>query len=245
MKFKALQLHSAPEVLVEEILQLVRSGELQPGMRMPSQRELARMFQVGLGTVREAVQILHATGYLKVIRGKGTFIAQDALNQEKNGSRLNTVLEAVSLADLMKARVMVECGAAREAAKRAEEEDIDRLLEALDKLREDCRGNETFYQVDFALHVALAEATNNQVIYEIDKLLVDKSHYYIGFMGNSLKTFEEENLKRSIETWERIIDALVRGNGDDASAAMHEHLNIVNYELEVAFLPETFFQKGK
>lgn len=240
MKFKALQVHSAPEVLVEEILQLVTSGELQPGMRMPSQRELARMFRVGLGTVREAVQILHAMGYLEVIRGKGTYIAQEALNKEKNGLHLAKVLEAVSLADLMKARVMVECGAAGEAAEKAEKDDIDRLHEALEKLKAGCQSNEIFYQVDFELHLVLAAATNNKVIYEIDKLLVDKSHYYIGFMGKSLKTFEEVNLRRSVETWQQIIRAIKNRKSEAASAAMHEHLNIVNYELEVEFLPERF-----
>lgn len=247
IKFKAAQLQSAPEVLVKEIISKVQEGELEPGMRLPSQRELARMFQVSMGTVREAVQILHVMGYIKVIRGRGSFIAdiaKDAIDQDKPDSQLQKALNAVSLAELMKARIMVECGIAREAAQRAEKENIQRLKDVLEKLRQECVNNETFYPVDFEFHLALAEAANNKIIYEIDKLLVDKAHPYIGFMGSSLKTFEQVNIKRSIETAQRIIDAIVAGNGEKASDAMLAHLNIVTSEIEKKYTGSLVDKKG-
>ncbi len=238
MRFEALHIHSAPEMLVEQIIRQVRSGTLAPGARMPSQRELARMFEVGLGTVRESVKILMAMGYLEVIRGKGTFVARELPGSASGDSGFTQALEAVSLAELLTTREIVECGAARVAAETADSDSVDRLKEVLDALRENSRSNDMFDPVDFDFHIALAEATDNKVIAEIVKLLVDKAHHHIGFMGDSLKTFERYNIERAIATAERVVEAVADGDGERAAAAMHEHLNIVNLELKKTFLSE-------
>lgn len=72
------QLHSVPEALVQQIVTQIENGDLKRGTCLPSQRELAKMFNVGLGTVREAVKILLVVGYVDVIRGKGTFVSENA-----------------------------------------------------------------------------------------------------------------------------------------------------------------------
>ncbi len=235
MKFDAIHVHSAPEILVEQILRQVRSGDLAPGARMPPQRELARMFEVGLGTVRESIKILMAMGYLEVVRGKGTFITQELPGSTQEGSRFHQALEAVSLAELLETREIVECGAARVAAETADPERVERLKDVLESLRRSSRSNEVFHPVDFDFHIALAEATGNKVIAEIVKLLVDKAHHYIEFMGGSLKTFERFNIERAIATAETVVAAVTAGDGERAAAAMHEHLNIVNLELKRSF----------
>ena len=83
MKFDAVQVTSAPGALSEAVIKQIKAGELAPGDCLPSQRELARQFQVGLGTIREAIKTLDAMGYLEVIRGKGTFVAATALERLK------------------------------------------------------------------------------------------------------------------------------------------------------------------
>ncbi len=237
MKFEALQIHTAPEVVVEQIIQSIKAGDLAPGARMPSQRELAKMFDVGMGTVREAVKTLSAMGYLEISRGRGMFIAADALNRDQKPSALEKAIEAVSLAELMKAREMVECSVVKIAAEMADQEQVARLQRVLDTLRERSRSNEAFYPVDFEFHLALAEATNNSIIYEMDKMLVDKAHHYIEFMAKSLRTFEVFNIQRAVDTAQEIVDAIRARDGERAGRAMSAHLNIVNFELEREFLP--------
>jgi GntR family transcriptional repressor for pyruvate dehydrogenase complex len=179
MKFDAIRVHSAPEALAEQIVERIRSGKLTPGTCLPSQRELARAFQVGLGSVREAIKILNVMGYLEVIRGKGTFISKDASTAEKPVSLLDKALEAVSLADLMKAREIVECACARLAAEAADEEGIERLKGTTEAMVASLEERETFYEQDFVFHIAVAEATNNKALLEIVKLLVDRAHNHI------------------------------------------------------------------
>ena len=142
MKFDAIRIHSAPEALVEEIIKQIKTGKLEPGTCLPSQRQLAKMFGVGLGSVREAIKILNVMGYLEVIRGKGTFISNDAATAEKPASPLDKALEAVSLLDLMKAREIVECACARLAAEAADEDGIERLKESTEAMETAFENNE-------------------------------------------------------------------------------------------------------
>ncbi len=236
MKFDAIRIHSAPEALVAEIIKQIKTGKLTPGTCLPSQRELARMFEVGLGSVREAVKILNVMGYLEVIRGKGTFISKDAHAAEKPVSQLDKALEAVSLSDLMKAREVVECACARLAANAADEESIQRLDELTGAMEASFQDTEAFYELDFEFHIAVAEATNNKALLEIVKLLVDRAHSHIGFMDNSLSISMPFNVERAVGTARSIAGFIASGDGDSASAEMHRHLRIVNCELEKEFL---------
>ena len=236
MKFDAVQLTSAPGALAEQIIKQIKAGNLQPGAVLPSQRELAKMFKVGLGSVREAIKILDVMGYIDVIRGKGTFVANYAENPENQGAQLDRALEAVSLADVMQAREVVECACARLAAHAADRESIARLKGLSSAMEASFKDKKTFYELDFDFHVAVAEATNNKVLLEIVKLLVDRAHNHIGFMDTSLSMSMPLNVERAVGTARNIVNFIEAGDGDRASDEMHRHLNIVNWELEKEFL---------
>jgi GntR family transcriptional repressor for pyruvate dehydrogenase complex len=239
LKFNAVRLNSAPGALAEQIIKHIQSGKLKPGTALPSQRELAKMFKVGLGSVREAIKILDVMGYLDVIRGKGTFVADDATHSDKQVSKLDKALEAVSLANIMKARQVVECACARLAADAADPESIERLKGLTMAMEASFHDKKAFYELDFDFHVAVAEATNNKVLFEIVKLLVDRAHNHIGFMDNSLSMSMPFNVERAVGTARSIVNFIAAGDGDSASDEMHQHLNIVNWELEKEFLVDT------
>lgn len=238
-RFDAVQIHSAPEALAEQIVARIRHGELNPGTCLPSQRELARAFEVGLGTVREAVKILNVMGYLEVVPGKGTFIAKSAPVQSRELSGFDRAMEAISLAELMTAREVIESGAARMAAERADPEDLERLRTAVQRMRADCASIESYYQNDFEFHLAVAEASNNPAIFEIVKLLVEGSHRHIGFMNDALGIAMPVNVEKCVNTARKVVHYIERGNPSKSEAAMKAHLNIVGFELKEAFLGES------
>lgn len=237
MAFNAVKISSAPEMLVKQILDSLKNGELAPGSRLPSQRELASTFEVGLSSVREAVKILTAMGYLRVIQGKGTFISEDALVKNEYPSQLETALEAVSLADLMRAREIMECNAAQIAAEAADEDDNARIRDALNRIETCTEDADGFYDADFDFHIAIAEATHNRAIYEIVKFLVEKVHQnHTEFMAKSLKNLAPINIQKSYDTAMRITTHLSKREGKEAAECMREHLNIVGHELESGYL---------
>lgn len=236
LNFNAVQLKSAPGALAEQIIEQIETGKLKPGTALPSQRDLAKLFKVGLGSVREAIKILDVMGYLEVIRGKGTFVSQDVLSAKKQVSQVDQTLEAVTLADLMKARKIVECEAARLAAESADEEGIARLKKITAEMEVSFSDTEMFYDLDFTFHMAVAEACNNKALFEIIKMLVDKSHKFINFMTDSLGIAMPGAIERAVSTARSVVACIEVGDGQKAAQSMMEHLNTVNYQLDKEFL---------
>jgi GntR family transcriptional repressor for pyruvate dehydrogenase complex len=135
----------------------------------------------------------------------------------------------------MKAREIVECGAARLAAEQADSENIERLQKVSSRLRADCGSVEIYYRNDFAFHMAVAEASNNPAISEIVKMLVDKSHHHIGFMSESLDIAMPVNAERCVNTAQKVVSFIEIGDGTGSEAAMREHLDIIRFELAKEF----------
>ncbi|MCG8689217.1 MAG: FadR family transcriptional regulator [Desulfobacterales bacterium] len=236
MKFNALRINSAPDVLVEEIISKIKAKELKPGEVLPSQRELAKLFNVGLGSVREAIKILDVMGYVNVVRGKGTYITEQMPETKTNETLLEKSLEAMSVADLITARDIVECGAAKLAATNADKENI-RILEQLGKdMDESFNDTDTFYRLDFEFHMAVAEASNNKAILEMVKLLVDRSHRHINFMSDSLNIALPFTVDRAVSTAREVIARIKAGDEKGAETTMHKHIHIVYDELDKEFL---------
>jgi GntR family transcriptional regulator, transcriptional repressor for pyruvate dehydrogenase complex len=243
IQFNAIRTNSAPEMLVQEILKRIKSDELKPGTRLPSQRKLSENFKVGLSTVREAIKSLHVMGYLDVIQGKGTFISESTTPLNHSPSGLEGILEAVSLHDLMQAREIIECEAVKLAAKGADIEQMNMLQRKLKQMMQHVEENREksdkpleIYHPDFEFHLAIAEISNNQALYEIIKLLVEKiQNNHTRFMSETLRNQTRENIQTAYETLQQVYYWITQRNGEKAARAMKDHLNIVNSELDKAF----------
>lgn len=228
MKFDAIQIHSAPEALVKQIIEQIKTGELKPGQCLPSQRALASMFKVGLGTVREALKILHVMGCVVVMRGKGTFVAKDALTIQNKPPTIENALKAVSLAELLKAREIMEGGSAKMAAERADRESIRRLNEIADKMLSfDIRG-EAYYRIDAGFHIAIAEASENKVILELVKLLVEETHRHVHFMDSALGMDLPDAIGPYAESAKKVVECIESRDADRAGQMMVTHLKLFN-----------------
>lgn len=245
MRFDAIQVHSAPEALVEQIIDQIRSGAVSPGAGLPAQRELAQMFQVGLGTVREAFKILHAMGFVEVFRGKGTFVARDALDLLNEAPTIDQALEAVSLVELMKAREVVERCAARMAAENANAESLRNLRRAIARMATVGADDRAYYEADFHFHLAVARASESRAIYEIVKLLVDKGHHHITFMKTALAISAPPTAAACMDSATAVVDHIEAEDPDGAAAAMLAHLNTVNQELLREFPGKAPSQNGR
>ena len=142
----------------------------------------------------------------------------------------------MTLADLMKAREIVECEAARLAADSADEEGISRLKKITAEMEGSFSDTEMFYDLDFTFHMAVAEACNNKALFEIIKMLVDKSHQFINFMTDSLGIAMPGAIERAVSTARSVVAYIEVGDGQKAAHSMMEHLNTVNYQLDKEFL---------
>jgi DNA-binding GntR family transcriptional regulator len=116
--FRLLRSRNAFEETVERLLQAVRQGVVNPGERLPAERELAVRLGVSRVTLREAIGSLREAGYLSARRGRGggTFVVArppPRLGMARPGPR-----DLVALDDMLALRLVLECGAAELAAAR-------------------------------------------------------------------------------------------------------------------------------
>jgi GntR family transcriptional repressor for pyruvate dehydrogenase complex len=231
MGFETIRKSTAPEMVVEQILDKIDKGELEPGGQLPSQRELAQLFGVGRSSVREATNALVVMGYLEVTQGRGTFICKDLPGSGPSTARLQTALAAGNILDLMEARELLECKSCLLAAERADEARIKPMERALQQARDAANDDYPgFLDADLQFHYALAEATENDVICEMMKLLIEKvldhhARLRTKYLSSNFRTL-------SIETAARVIAHVRAGEGDQAAEWMCKHLNAINEELK-------------
>jgi len=230
MVFETIRKSTAPEMAVEQILDKLKKGDLKPGGQLPAQRELAQLLGVGRSSVREAVNALTVMGYLDVRQGKGTFIRQELPASDPSVDKLKAAFKAGSFFDLTEARELLECKSAELAAERAGEAQIRKLRQVIERVAKTEKEYSIFLQADIDFHVNLAEATQNVVICEMTRLILEKVvAYHTGF---KTKLISPEYRQRSIHSARQIVEHVARGEGQAAADWMRLHLHAIRAELK-------------
>jgi GntR family transcriptional repressor for pyruvate dehydrogenase complex len=171
MKFKKIKRTTSSEVIVRQIQASIQKGELKPGEKLPSEREMSEMFGVCRASVREAARALTLMGYLDVYQGKGAYLKEQLPDGGDSAERLDRALAAGNSLDLIDMRNLLECKAVALAAGRARPEQLERIESAVLQMESSRRDRKAFYQADLTFHTSLAEASNNQILKEMMTLL--------------------------------------------------------------------------
>lgn len=203
----------------EQLSNLFRSGELRPGNKLPSEKELMQRLQVSRSIIREALRILEAKGLIEGHQGKGWFVQAD-LNfklDEFKGNPLMS-LEKVTLLQIYESRLVIEPTLARWAAERATEKDLQFLCECLENLEYSDQSNTD----DFRFHMALAKAAHNQMSAKTIQLHLETQLLY------SDQLFWDIRSENPIDQWKKdhreLFEAVKRHDGQQASEIMHRHI---------------------
>jgi GntR family transcriptional repressor for pyruvate dehydrogenase complex len=159
---------SSPERLVHKVVdqieQLIASGDLVPNMRLPSEREISEQFGVSRMVVREAVHILVTKGLLESRQGIGTIVSEVTQDQvtETFGRYLQSV--KATLEHLHEVRSILEVEIARLAANQATGEEVRRLREILAEVEVPQDDVLKLVNVDEAFHRTLAQTSHNPLM---------------------------------------------------------------------------------
>ncbi|BBY66018.1 FadR/GntR family transcriptional regulator [Mycolicibacterium helvum] len=139
---------------------LIHAGDLGPGDRLPSERELAKQLGVGRVSIREALRLLQARGYVEVRRGAtgGTFVTQ--LDQPYQDWLRQMRASVNDISDILDLRIGLEGRAAALAALRRTDEQLAVMRSAIDELT-DSDSRVSFRNSDARFHGALALASAN------------------------------------------------------------------------------------
>lgn len=226
MSFKTIKKKSALEIVIKQIKNEIKNGNLNPGEKLPSERELSNQIGVSRTTVREAVKALSFSGYLKSIQGKGIYVL-DTANKYDVIIDFFSKLSDYSLNELLEARAMLEGEFARMATIKANQEEII-LLEKIFEEMNDTKNLNDFFVKDLAFHLTIADATHNPIMSGIMKILIEMIYKETRKIIATTK-YTRDN---TVRITRKLIQAIKQQNAEKAKELMAEHIRDVIVSLK-------------
>lgn len=211
---------SVSEGISQQIIELISTGKLKPGQRLPSERELCKSFGASRSSVREALRSLSMLNILESRVGDGTVAAVNSAKFLKKVLKLRLITQRDEVEDLLKVRCALECLAVAEAAIRRTDEDVeklDRLIEAMDQFGD---RPTRFAGIDFQFHLAIAQMSQNTLLFDMVSMIRGQT------IDGISRVFRFPNaLSLSFDEHKKIVAAIRRGDAEKARAAMKGHLD--------------------
>jgi GntR family transcriptional repressor for pyruvate dehydrogenase complex len=149
--------------VTEDLLRLIRAGEIRSGERLPTERGLMELYRVGRNTVREAVHALAAQGIVDVRPGRGATVLEISTDQALDAEIVAALLSDQAITDLYEFRRLIEVEAAGRAAERAAPADLEALALALDTFLHAHKEMLPTWKADVDFHRLIAAASHNLI----------------------------------------------------------------------------------
>ena len=216
---------SGPTNALSLLKSFIESGNYVPGMVLPTERALAQKLGVGRPAIRESIKALTILDVLESRRGDGTYLK--SLEGIRVGWPATIDLSARSFnaLDLLEVRKMIEPRAAKLAALRATEPHLRRIEAQRLKVHQ-ARTWADISEHDLLLHTAIIDAAGNPVLSALNSALTRLLR-----RSREISGARAPDRIRMIESHARIVDAIVKGEGEEAERAMLDHLHQVGLDL--------------
>ncbi|MEE2040988.1 FadR/GntR family transcriptional regulator [Nocardiopsis sp. CT-R113] len=232
--FRAVERSKVYSAVADQILAGVRSGAFPPGSPLPAERVLAERFEVGRGSVREAIRVLEHAGVLDVRVGSGTYVVGDGGSEENVLRARAAVAGEHSPLDLIVARASLEPVCAEHAATARTSNDLrvleDLVLQQERVIREG--GDPSTVDADF--HLAVAAASHNSVLFALERTLVDLMRERMWSELKDRSRSRENQAEHYLEHHRQVFRAIERRDHRRARQLMAVHMS----EIETGLLSE-------
>lgn len=203
--------------LIASFKQLIATGALVPGCKLPPERELAKQFGVNRTSLRQVLKVLEIMGVLSQRVGDGTYLNESAETILNEPLDFLFLLDDLSQHELFETRLIVEPELAARAAERATSQDLAALrssIEAMEKSRTDRER----LDADIAFHEGICRAAGNRICYllfgVIHRTLLNSMYQLSGRVA----------LERPLSYHKAIYAAIYKRKSEEARRKMLEHI---------------------
>jgi GntR family transcriptional repressor for pyruvate dehydrogenase complex len=210
---------SISEEIAKQIMDLISKGNLIPGQRLPSERELCETFGASRSSLREALRCLSIVGVLNTRIGEGTSVAIDGQKFLRNIVEWRLITERHDIENLLEVRIALEGVSAAKASLYATQEDIEMLRKLIAKMKASIEDKKAFAHHDLKFHVMLANMSENALLGDLIALIRSqllKAVYTVLLVPHALPDAYKEHLA--------IFEAIERHDSVAARKAMQAHL---------------------
>lgn len=211
-----------------QIEQWISAGQVQPGDKLPSVRELCQLFDVGRTAVRDAITTLKGKGLVEVRHGNGTFVCPFDCTRVFHGLSL---VNKEDIRNLFEVRKILEVGTAELAAVNREQLHLVKMKQALDCLAQ--ADSLEAWRADFDFHLVIAEATRNEHLMQLMQTV--SSTIRKGIMDCHRVILADADRERLIfQQHVAVYEAILAADPNRSRQAMMEHLSYVEALLNGA-----------
>lgn len=223
MTFTPIKPKKISSQIAEQIRNSIMSGEFVPGDRLPPERELAEMFGVSRPSVREALNILGASGLVEVLQGGGTTVK--SLVEQVSGNALSDMIriEQERALDVIEVRKCMESWTAYFAAQRALPEDLRRMEEIVNGMHQNLVTLQPSEDLDANFHIVIAKATHNVVWLHLMQNIFDAMKEFQRGVWRAVYLTEEDQ-KQLFMHHQSVYQAIRDRDAERARLLMLEHL---------------------
>ncbi|HAT7593866.1 transcriptional regulator LldR [Citrobacter sp. TBCS-15] len=226
-----------PRRLSDEVASRVRAlieeQQLEAGMKLPAERQLAVQLGVSRNSLREALAKLVSEGVLISRRGGGTFVRwqHEAWSEQNIVQPLKTLLadDPDYSFDILEARHAIEASTAWHAAMRATSADKEKIRLCFEATQSE--DPDLASQADVRFHLAIAEASHNVV-------LLQTMRGFFDVLQSSVKQSRQRMylvppvFSQLTEQHQAVLDAIIASDADGARKAMMAHLSFVHTTIK-------------
>lgn len=217
-----------PAQVAETIEGLIAEKNWQPGVRLPSERKLAELFNVNVVAVGEALRTLEERGLVVRKVGSGTYVNAIPRSVIIDTIKRYFVFSGFTYENLIRVRASLEAESAAEAAEQATEQELTHLEELVSKMEAALKAevHEDYAHHDIAFHEAVAEGSHNP-------LLIAIIHGLHGIVARQLQN-DMKNLNLLTATWKNrsgsthreVLEAIRRHDSKAAARGMKNHMRM-------------------
>lgn len=219
---RPLNRESVTSSIINRLTDLLISGELKPGDKLPTEMELAEQLGVGRNSVREAIKMLSYLGVIEIRRGIGTFVANSMPESVVNPLILGLVFEQKTSREIIELRLLFETAIGEIVIQKASDEDIKKLVAANEHLKKAAARKSSSSQqlrdIDIGFHETLLELTDNNPLKKIGKAI------YALFLS-SIENTVKQDPERAVRNHQLIIEAVEKRDPELLRKHMKESLS--------------------
>ena len=221
--FAPVESQTAFEETLERLGTAIKLGLLEPGARLPAERELCRQLGISRSTLRQALTALVQSGHLRATRGRsgGTFVAQSPPPVDAPSAEL-----LADWRDACDQRLAVELAVAVLAADRAQPRALDPLDDLVGVMETTLEDFTAYRQADVRWHIGLAEAAGSRRLVGAMTEAQGQMTDLIAYIAHPPELLSWSNQQHA-----KMLAAVRRRDGDRAMRIMAEHLKGTEHVL--------------
>jgi GntR family transcriptional regulator, transcriptional repressor for pyruvate dehydrogenase complex len=222
----ALPSGSPVSEVARRLLDLFTSGSIEPGTRLPPERQLSVTLGVGRSAVREALAALEILGIVDVRPGSGTYLRGNASELLPQTLRWGLLIGERNTQELLELRSGLEIYVVRLAAARADAADVAAIGATLDRMRTSLDKLKHFAKADLDFHHALAEASGNATLIDLLNIVRSLLQVY-----SDRSVHDEAAARVALDEHDAVYRGLQARDPDAAASAMAGHMATASARL--------------